>query len=58
MIDCNKNNSVKMWKILKEEEKAGAKKINDVDFEILQNMGKYDLTDKFNTTSIILMTKY
>jgi len=28
--------------------KAGAKEINDVDFEILQNMGEYDLADKFN----------
>jgi len=35
MIDCNKNDTVKMWKILKEVirgEKAGAKEINDVEF--------------------------
>jgi len=51
MIDCNKNDPVKKWKTLKEVirgEKTGAKEINEVDFEILQNMGEYDLADKFN----------
>jgi len=51
MIDCNKNDPVRMWKTLKElirGENAGAKEINDVDFEILQNIGEYDLADKFN----------
>jgi len=51
MIDYNKNDSVRMWKTLKEvirEEKAGTKEINDVDFEILQNIREYDLADKFN----------
>jgi len=51
MIDCNKNDPVRMWKTLKEVirgGKAGAKEIYDVDFEILQNIGEYDLADKFN----------
>jgi len=51
MIDCNKNDPVKMWKTLKEVirgEKTGTKEINEVDFEILQNIGEYDLADKFN----------
>jgi len=50
MIDCNKNDPVRK-KTLKEvirREKAGVKEINDVDFEILQNIGEYDLADKFN----------
>jgi len=40
-----------MWKTLKtviRKEKVGAKEINNVDFETLQNMGEYDLADKFN----------
>jgi len=56
MIDCNKNDSVRMWKTLKEVirgEKAGAKEINNVDFEILQNIEEYDLADKFMLTCII-----
>lgn len=51
MKDDNKNDSVMMWKTLKEVirgEKVGAKGANDIDFEILQNMGECNLADKFN----------
>lgn len=51
MIDNNKNDPVMMWKTLKKVirgENSGAKEINDIDFEILQNMGGCNLADKFN----------
>lgn len=51
MIDNNKNDPVMMWKTLKgvlRGEKAGAKEINNVDFEMLRNTGECNFADKFN----------
>lgn len=51
MIDNNKNDPVALWKTLKNVirgEKMGSKEINDVDFEILRNIGDCSVADKFN----------
>ena len=51
MIDDNKNDPVLMWKTLKEVirgEATGSKEINNVDFEILENVEECTLANKFN----------
>lgn len=50
-IDKSKHDPAMMWKTLKEVirgENTGIERINDIDFEILQNIGDYNLADKFN----------
>lgn len=51
MIDDNKNDPVLMWKTLKEVirgETTGPREINNIDFEILGNVGECTLANKFN----------
>lgn len=50
-IDQNKNNPTSMWKTLKEVirgEPVGAKAIENIDFEILDNGTEGNIADKFN----------
>jgi hypothetical protein len=51
MIDDNKENPTNMWKALKEilrGEPIGTKKVEDIDFEILDNIEGCNIADKFN----------
>jgi len=51
MIDHNKENPTSMWKTLKEiirGEPTGTKKIENIDFEILDNTEGCNIADKFN----------
>lgn len=51
MIDCNKNDPTKMWKTLKElirGEPMHTREIENIDFEILNDMNECNIADKFN----------
>jgi len=51
MIDNNKNDPTQMWKTLKElvrGEPVCTKEIENIDFEILDNVNECNIADKFN----------
>jgi len=51
MIDLNKENSATMWKTLKEiirGEPVGVREVENVDFEIIGDIDKCNIADKFN----------
>jgi len=51
MIDLNRENPTATWKSLKEVirgESIGLKKVENIDFEILDNIEGFNITDKFN----------
>lgn len=51
MINCNKNDPIRMWKILKEVikgEQIGLNITENIDFEILENINECNIADKFN----------
>ncbi|RLU21737.1 hypothetical protein DMN91_006113 [Ooceraea biroi] len=56
LIDDNKNNAVRMWKTLKEVlkgEQMGFKKIENIDFEILEGDCGCNIADKFNAIRML-----
>jgi len=51
MIDLNRGNPTTMWKTLKEvirNESVGLRKAENIDFEILDNIERCNIADKFN----------
>jgi len=51
MIDLNKENPVTMWKTLKEiirGEPIGIREVENIEFEIIGDIDKCNIADKFN----------
>ncbi|XP_011699463.1 PREDICTED: uncharacterized protein LOC105456838, partial [Wasmannia auropunctata] len=51
MIDDNKSNPVRMWKALKEVlrgEYTGSRESDEIDFELLENIGDCSIANRFN----------